>query len=56
MKFLLSYLRERRAAAGVFLLFCLIFLTAFLLYRLPAGASAVSRFGLRAAGDAFSGL
>lgn len=38
MKFLLSYLRERRAATGVFLLFCLIFLTAFLLYRLPAGA------------------
>lgn len=38
MKFLAIYLRRRRLSIGMFFLFCLIFLAAFLLYELPAGA------------------
>lgn len=38
MKFFASYLRQRRKGILVFFLFCGIFLCAFLLYHLPAGA------------------
>lgn len=38
MDFLAAYLRQRRMGVIVFVLFCLIFLCAFLLYHLPAGA------------------
>ncbi len=38
MKFFLTYLRKRRTLILTFLLFCLIFLCAFVLYHLPAGA------------------
>lgn len=38
MRFLLDYLWQRRRSVLLSLLFCLIFLCAFLLYRLPAGA------------------
>ena len=37
-KFFALYLRQRRIQIGVFLLFCAIFLAAFLLYHLPLGA------------------
>ena len=38
MNFFGQYLRQRRRSILVFIVFCLIFLTAFLLYHLPAGA------------------
>lgn len=38
MKLFLFYLKERKIQIFVFILFCLIFLCAFLLYDLPAGA------------------
>jgi hypothetical protein len=40
MDFLISYIRQRWKGVVVFCLFCLIFLCAFLLYHLPAGAVA----------------
>ncbi|MCI9213501.1 MAG: HAMP domain-containing histidine kinase [Ruminococcus sp.] len=38
MHFIIGYFRQRRKGIFVFFLFCLVFLCAFLLYRLPAGA------------------
>ncbi len=38
MSFFIFYLKQRRLGIGLFLLFSLVFLAAFLLYRLPAGA------------------
>lgn len=38
MKLFLYYLKERKIQIFVFILFCIIFLCAFLLYDLPAGA------------------
>lgn len=38
MRFLKTYLRDRLPAVGIFLLFSLIFLTVFALYRLPMAA------------------
>lgn len=38
MHFIIGYFRQRRKGIFVFFLFCLVFLCAFLLYHLPAGA------------------
>ena len=38
MRYLKTYLRDRLPAVGIFLLFSLIFLTVFALYRLPMAA------------------
>lgn len=38
MNFIIGYFRQRRKGIFVFCLFCLVFLCAFLLYHLPAGA------------------
>lgn len=38
MKFVAAYIRQRRRGIIVFFLFCCIFLSVFMMYRLPAGA------------------
>lgn len=38
MNFIIGYFRQRRKGIFIFCLFCLVFLCAFLLYHLPAGA------------------
>lgn len=40
MKFIFSYLKDRKLGVCLFFLFCAVFLAVFLLYRLPAGAAA----------------
>ena len=55
MKFFLSFLWQRRKAAGVFCLFCAVFLAAFWLYRLPLGAVAYPALLCALAGILFLG-
>lgn len=39
MDFLAVYFKQRKKLIGIFLLFCLVFLVTFILYRLPVGAA-----------------
>lgn len=56
MHFFTEYLRQRRRGIFVFCLFCLIFLCAFLLYHLPAGAVLYPAFVCAVLGLLFLGF